>query len=633
MAQPTISEALQKTKGRGLAWKDTDWIEDMQPHSDLQNGVTEMALSGEALKQLAFLAVALDNAEHGTKEAMKDDFCQRFNLSKALLGRELQKLRDTGRKQRSDAGKTELSKQEAMYISAHIMEGYRKNDKKNISIKEAVDVLRTNNKIVAGRTDKETGEHTPYSESAIATALRNYCLHPDQLRQQSPATPMRSKHPNDVWQLDASVCIIFYLQDGNYGMCELDKAMHYKNKPENLGAIEKYRVIRYVLTDHTSGFIAWRYYKHSESGEHSVHFLAWCMAEKPLKNYLFQGKPNVLVVDPGATSSGLVGRFCKRMDIRLLKNKPRNPRAKGSVERANGIVEQVFEQKLRAFKAKPENFDQLNDLALRYQLFFNSTEIHSRTKKTRMDVWMMIKQEQLIKTPSLEILLSLATESPKECTVRTGDKAQLYVQFKAKFYNVKDVPGVYVKAKIQVSWHPFIVNHAAAIVIDEDGYESYIALPEITFDEFGFSEQGAFYGDEYKSIPDTVADKNRKLINELSTGTKNQDDADKKRREKGFTPFNGEVNPFLKMETTQLPEFIQKRGTEMDLNLPSIDLPKLNHVQFAKYGKSKMGDNWNSDLYVQIKKHFPNGATEPELDQWLVECETQEQRPTLRRVV
>ncbi|WP_054772764.1 hypothetical protein [Methylogaea oryzae] len=42
-------------------------------------------------------------------------------------------------------------------------------------------------------------------------------------------------------------------------------------------AIELFRVIRYVITDHCTNLTRWRYYPHSESGEHTVRFLAWAM--------------------------------------------------------------------------------------------------------------------------------------------------------------------------------------------------------------------------------------------------------------------------------------------------------------------------------------------------------------------
>jgi hypothetical protein len=75
-----------------------------------------------------------------------------------------------------------------------------------------------------------------------------------------------------------------------------------------------------------------------------------------------------------------------------------------------------------------------------------------------------------------------------------------------------------------------------------------------------------------------------------------------------------------------------KRGVELDLQLPTVDLPKLNHIQFAKFGKTKLGEKWSSELWGMAKKQFPDGATEPELEQWLLEFESQAQRPMLRVV-
>jgi hypothetical protein len=460
----------------------------------------------------------------------------------------------------------------------------------------------------SGVINQETGEIRYLSYSAIARALRVYNLHPDQIRQATPHTNLRSLHPNHVWEVDASVCVIYYLPDGNAELVELDQAVHYKNKPENLKAIEQFRVIRYVLADHCSGVIRYRYYPHAESGQHTVQFLAWAMAKKP--NDPFHGAPLIVMVDPGATSGGLVKRFCARLLIELIVNKRKNARGKGSVEKANHIVETTFEQNLRYMGARPRNFDEINALADKYQHWFNSTKIHSRTNQTRYAVWLMITEEQLRITPDAKTLLSLATEDPIKRQV-AGD---LTIQFKNRTWDVSTVPGVLVKGDVFVHWHPFMLDTAMAVIWGEHGHETHIALPEIKQNEFGFNDNAAVIGQGYKAKPDTAADTNRKRIQQLAAGTDTLEQTDKKREKTNYTPFGGEIDPLLHTKVA-LPTLIPKRGKALNVAIPDEQLERWNIARMAKWLLAKLGSDYQPEMLADLQKRFPEGATEPEMEQ------------------
>jgi len=473
--------------------------------------------------------------------------------------------------------------------------------------------LRNNGEIIAATVDAETGELVPLSESAIANGLRTYNLHPDQLRQATPHTNLQSLHPNHVWQVDGSVCVIYYLPDGNSELVELDDAVHYKNKPQNLKAIEQFRVIRYVVSDHASGVIRYRYYPHSESGEHTVRFLSWAMAPKP-GNDPFHGAPLIVMVDPGATSGGLVRRFCARMGIELIVNRRRNPRAKGSVEKGNHLVETSFEQALRFMKKRPANFEELNALAETYQLWWNATKEHSRTQRTRFAVWLTITAEQLRITPSAEVLLSLATDEPIKRQVR-GD---LTVSFKNRVWKVDHVPGVYVKSDVFVHWHPFMADTAMAVVWGEDGQEQHIALYEDKTNALGFRESAAVIGEEHKAKADTVADTNRKRVQQLASGTDTLAETEKKRDNKHYVPFEGRIDPLVASKQV-LPTFMAKRGTELGVVAPSVELLRMNAVQAAKWLHGRLGSEYRPELLAEVQARFPEGPTEEDLENVLAD--------------
>jgi hypothetical protein len=571
-------------------------------------------MSPAYIQQLIAVADAVEAAPHGEKEAIYQRACESLGKSRATLLAHLKRVAvRCPRKRRSDAGQVELLQEEAAILSAYLMEGYRKNNRKITSLKEAVEVLRANCKILAGCIDPDSGEIRYLSESAIANGLRAYALHPDQLRQATPHTRLQSLHPNHVWQVDASVCVVYYLPGGGTGMAEIDQAVHYKNKPENLKAIEQFRVIRYVLADHASGLIRYRYYPHAESGVHTVSFLAWAMADKP-GNDPFRGAPFIVMVDPGATSGGLVRRFCERMGIELIVNKVKNARAKGSVEKANHIVETSFEQGLRYLAQRPRNFDEINKLAETFQIAWNYSKVHTRHGKPRLAMWLTITPAQLRTVPSADVLLSLATEEPIKRQVQ-GD---LTVSFKNRTWDVSQVPGVMVKGDVFVHWHPFMADTAMAVVWGEDGREQHIALPEKKKNELGFFTDAAVIGQEHKAKPDTVADTNRKRIAQIAAGTATLDEAEKKRAKTDYTPFGGAIDPFAHLPK-EIPTMLKHRGTALDVNAPAVELIRMNLVQMAQWLRGRLQDEYQPEMLADLGRRFPEGATEPDLENVLAD--------------
>jgi hypothetical protein len=571
-------------------------------------------MSPAYIQQLIAIADAANAAPHGEKEAIYQRACASLGKSRATLMAHLKRVAvRCPRKRRADAGQVELLREEADILSAYLMEGYRKNNRKITSLKEAVEVLRANCKILAGCIDPDSGEIRYLSESAIARGLRVYALHPDQLRQATPHTRLQSLHPNHVWQVDASVCVVYYLPDGGTGMAELDQAVHYKNKPENLRAIEQFRVIRYVLSDHASGLIRYRYYPHAESGVHTVSFMAWAMAAKP-GNDPFHGAPFIVMVDPGATSGGLVRRFCERMGIELIVNKSHNARAKGQVEKANHLVETSFEQALRYMAKRPRNFDEINKLAETFQVAWNYTKIHSRHNQPRFAVWMTIKPDQLRTVPNADVLLSLATDEP----IKRQAQCDLTVQFKNRTWDVSGVPGVMVKGDVFVHWHPFMADTAMAVVWGEDGREQHIALPEVKKNALGFHENDAIIGQEHKAKADTVADTNRKRIQRIAAGTDTLEATEKARERKDYTPFGGAIDPFAHMPK-ELPTMLKQRGTAHDVNAPEVELIRMTLVQMAKWLQGRLQDDYRPEMLADLGRRFPDGATEPDLEQVLAD--------------
>lgn len=165
-------------------------------------------------QQLLEIARRLDAAAHGERSAIYEAGVAELGVSLSTLQRRLKSVTVAKpRKRRCDSGCSTLPLEEARLISAMLLESIRANNKQLSTIVRAVERLRSNGLIKAGRLDELTGEFRPLSRSAICRALHAYKLHPSQLLQDAPAVSLASQHPNHVWQVDASISTQFYLAD------------------------------------------------------------------------------------------------------------------------------------------------------------------------------------------------------------------------------------------------------------------------------------------------------------------------------------------------------------------------------------------------------------------------------------
>jgi transposase-like protein len=605
--------------------------------------------STEQIPVVVETAQRLDAAAWGAGGQIAAEVAEQLGISVQTLHTWVRPYRQgVNRKRRDDyVDRTDadahlaLTRAEADLIAATMVEARRANDKATMTLKNAVKKLRRDGKIVAALSDK-----------TISKALYRYGVHPEQITRARPHQPIRTLHPNHEWQVDASVCIVYYLPGDGTVVQEIDPAAHYKNKPWNLEGIASYRVIRYVLTDHTSGLIRWRYYPHSESGAHTVAFLAWAIAPKP-DPFVdpFSGAPIQLKVDPGATASGTVRRFCDRLGIELIVTRRKNPRAKGQVEQANNLVELDFESGLRFQRQRVTDFRALNTLAERYQLHFNATAIHTRHGKTRLAAWMAITAEQLRVTEDEATLRALATEAPRTPTV-AGDLTVAYKHGDIERWNVRDVPGVNVGDKLQVLWSPLLGEHgrgcAMAVTIDpETGRECYHALAPILVDANGFRADAPVSGEEHARMPQTHYEAAAKRLARLASGTDTDRDDELARRRKDYRPLadldqGRGFNPYREAEEQPPQQHIPRRGTEhRSAQAPAIEPLTLDHIAAAQrlaQAVRAAGGDWGTERYDWLVKRYPDGVPADAIDTLVSEltdhadAHTHGQRPNLRAV-
>ena len=177
-------------------------------------------------KTLAKLAQKLDAAKHGETEAIIQKGIEITGLTRSTFFRQIKPFRaDSGRKTRKDKGTHQLKQAELELISAAWLHLRRKNNKVMATLARVLEILRANNKVKAEYLDVSTGEIRPYSADSVERALRNANMHPDQLLRPAPVVQMQSRHPNHVWQIDPSLCVLYYLKEsgkGN-GLCIMEE--------------------------------------------------------------------------------------------------------------------------------------------------------------------------------------------------------------------------------------------------------------------------------------------------------------------------------------------------------------------------------------------------------------------------
>ena len=569
-----------------------------------------MALNAVTTQRLVIVAQAAAAAGPGGKGPIYAAACAELGISPATLHRQLAKVcMKPERKQRSDAGAVSLTRDEAKAISALLITSQRKNNKRLLSIGQAVEILRANSEVRAEFLEEATGELRPLSDSAVARALRVYGMHPDQLNRPTPAVELKSLHPNHVWQIDASMCVLYYLHaesEREAGLQVMERERFYKNKPANLKAIEQDRVWSYEATDHCSGGILLNYVLGAESGTNLAEsFIEFIQARQ-----VIHGVPFILMMDMGsANTSGLFKNLARRLQVKLIPHMPGNARATGQVENARNIIERSFEPALRL--APVANLAELNAQARRWADWYNSHKVHSRHGRTRADQWMTIAAEQLRLAPLPEICRELLTHEPESRKV----SETLTVQFKGREFDVRGVPGAMVGEKVMVTFSPYATDTASIVNVDAEGNELLHAVPVVQRDDAGFRVDGNVIGEDYRRPADTQLDTNRKEVERFAWDAETDAEAEAKKKAKAV-PFGGRIDPYKPIEQAPERTFLPRRGTELRPAVGTQAAPARVLTLFEVAAElARRGVAMSADRNALVRQWFPDGVPDDQVDQ------------------
>ena len=518
----------------------------------------------------------------------------------------------SGRKRRADAGSLRaVTADQVRQMAAIKLAGARETGKVLPTLEMVKRIANAN-----AVPNAETGEvrHTTAHISTISRAMRNLGCHTDQLMRQSPAMSLRSLHPNHVWQGDVSTCVLFWLSNGGIEIC--DVAAFNKNKPSSYERVKEMRVQRYLVVDHCTGAYYLHYLPGHETAANLLDFLIPAFHQRGGRPFF--GVPKILMVDPGsAQASGVFRSIARALDMQVIVHEAGNPRAKGGVEGWHNHVEHEFEGRLHAQKVR--DFAHLNELADIWSAAHQSTAVHSRHGQTRYAAWMRIKPSELRIAPGLEITRALVMSEPVSRVV-SGTMTITYAVpgHGQRTYSVAGVPGAAPKEKLWVVASPYTLPDVDVLVTGADGHETRHRLSPIAVDDWGFNEQGAVIGQEFKRHADTWIDTERKAASRAAWGSDDKREIAKIRKGRGGergVAFGGAVDTFADVRQVPVPTYLPVQGTAIDIDTPSTAESLMSATTACLRMQALLGDDWQPDHYRWLTTKFVGGIGEQQFQQ------------------
>ncbi len=572
--------------------------------------------SSEQLRLISDAARALEKADpcNGDRGCIVTRLAETLNRSLNTTYNYLKKYGawESGKKPRKGKGETCVPEALCRKIAGLVICGDRANGKRPMCIKDAVEHWRASGEGIA---DPETGEVTMPSVETISRAMRRYGCHPDQLRVASPSVRMRTEYPNRLWQADASVCVLYRIRGtGNIGL--MKEESYNEKKPENLIKIRNTRIVRYIVVDHCSGNFYLRY-EHA-AGEDAKGFLDTlidAITDRGPQDVM-HGVPEILYTDPGpGPASSLVTGFCGQMGITPAQHVPGRARATGSVEKCQDIVECKFESRLR-FLEVPDVLE-LQSLADRWRRYFCATAIHTRTKKTRNDVWLSIPAEKL-RTAEADVMRSVASWGEVRCQVKDDFtiSADTRTHYGVRRYDLRELGyhGLQARDCVSVRLNPYKAPSIIAVLEKPDGEKVSFEVPPMQFDGAGFDLGAPAFGEGFKAMPKTRAEKTLEAIKKEAYGVQSAEEADKMRR--AGKPAYATID--IMADVKEAPVYLKKAGTPLPLEENKADVPPMKRLSFALMMRRDHPDVWrdeNTDECAEwLRTRYPDTVPGNEIE-------------------
>jgi hypothetical protein len=520
-------------------------------------------ISDAATATLKFYGEQLQNAGNGTKGTILAQAMAELGWSKDKFYRNLKNIGFcSDRKIRKDAGTTSQNMTDLLRAASVSQNSARANGKILMETPNIISVLSQNGSNFL-------------SASSVNRLRRDNNLTAKQVKQDTTHGHFKSLHPNHVHLADASLCVLYYPPGKKKGM-KVQKYTtleeQYKNKPEQLEKIKRLRVWRYVMVDHCSGLITFKYFECAGENQQALYDLLLFGWGK-LSGSPFHGLPKYLYWDKGsAMTSKAIKHALACLNVDHIAHTTHLARATGAVEKANDIVEKLFEGRL--FLESVNSVDELNQVAIKWQNAYNANAVpdykskHKRHEMARTDAWLTIMRAENIQhlraLPNLDYCRYIFTHEPVTRLVK-GDLEITFVHPQVKkslTYSLANLDGVFAKQTVLVS--PLVVGDECKILVTIENKFGDDVLHEVApleFDQYGFRADSPVFGEGFDTKNDTIIDTNQKAMDRLAYPGLSDEDIDKAKKKKTM-PFEGKIDALSHIANIDTPAAITPRGKE-----------------------------------------------------------------------
>lgn len=556
------------------------------------------------------LALQLDATPFGDRSALIAAACGRYAMSRAALYRRLQSDAGwtSGRRVRVDKGTTAQSDDGLAVLAAMQKAAVRQNGKSTMNLTTAVSVAAQN------------GVDLAVGPARLRALLRQRGLDVRTQAREASHVEMRSLHPNHVHQVDASLCLVYYL-NGEQHVIRDDQL--YKNKLAGL-AKARFKVYRWVLVDHCSHVIVPWYTEAAGEDQFSLaEFLLFAWSRQDGRP--FHGVPQLMVWDKGAANqSHAVKGLLRALEVQEIAHATGNSRAKGSVEVAQNIVETQFESRLRFEPVT--SVAELNAAATAWANAYNANQIPGQDTRldrghlhlSRYDLWLRIREEQLRLLPDAELCRALL--AGREETRRVHDGLQIQFRHPSAAsslrYDVRACTGLSVGDVVAVQ--PMLYGDCAILVSVTDyrgERREWKVEPIRDYDANGFRESAPVFGQSFKSNPQTINEAAGKALDRVAYGEKPAEEIDQAKRANA-APFGGLMDAHSHLGKIDLPTYLPRKGT--DITVPdrvAVTEAPLSRVAAGKALVAILGRGLTFQENQKLGTWYPDGVPEKDLPQ------------------
>ncbi len=580
--------------------------------------------SAEMMGCLLDLRRQLEAAAHGQAGKLVDGFATLHGRSKQTVWRWLAVYAEyrSGRKQRSDAGKTCLPEESVNHIAAFKGVSVRKDGRATKPTGVAMNIADTNGLIVN------------VGESQVNRVLRSRKLDVKTQANARNHGRLRAECPNAVHEIDPSLCLIYYM--GNRQMM-MTEAEFNKNKPAALEKV-KLKVWRYTRYDHASASIDVKYYEAAGENQASLFdFLLYTWSEQPQR--LSHGIPKKLLWDKGSanTSAGIV-KLLDALGVAHETHATHHAWVKGGVEKANHIVEMHFESRLR--EEPVHSVEELNAAAGRWVRDYNANQIkhvdcrirrHDGEKRVRDDLWQSILRYPgaLVKMPERKVCAWYLTGRETTRQVRDGLISFVHPEIgKSRVYDLTQWAEFYSQGDKVKVMPLLLADGVVRVEIARLGTEPLLVevAPERDFNEYGNMMSAALIGEEYRAAKLTVAEQAARDIARTAYGDVTLDEAESllRKNARPFQHFNDGQGIVSHSHLGQgdLPERVLPKARDLALRAADTEQKRWNHARMAGWLRDRMKDEWDPAITADLQKRWPEGATETEMEQILADLQS-----------